>query len=128
MRYLISVLFIALLFVGAQKVWAQSDVMFLRLLKVNVKQDKLPEIRALDNSDEVDGVLKGVKGFRFRYLLESVENPGEIISITGWDSKADGDAYEQSGSYNDIKDKFSKWFTSTPELKTYEVNSYLVQE
>ena len=102
--------------------------MFLRLVSVKVKPDKLSEIRALDNSDEVDGVLKGLKGFRFRYLLESVDNPGEIISITGWDSKADGDAYEQSGTFNDLKEKFRQWFTSTPELQSYEVNSYLVHE
>ena len=102
--------------------------MFLRLVTVKVKPDKLQEIRALDNSDEVAGVLKGLKGFRFRYLLESVDNPGEIISITGWDSKADGDAYEQSGTFNELKEKFSQWFTSTPELKSYAVNSYLVHK
>jgi len=102
--------------------------MFLRLVSIKVKPDKLQEIRALENSDEVDGVLKGLKGFLFRYLLESFDNPGEIISITGWDSKADGDAYEQSGTFDEIKGKFRQWFTSTPELKSYEVHSYLVQE
>jgi len=102
--------------------------MFLRLVSIKVKPDKLQEIRALENSDEVDGVLKGLKGFRFRYLLESVDNPGEIISITGWDSKADRDAYEQSETFDEIKRKFMQWFTSIPEIKSYEVHSYLVQE
>ncbi|MDA2920656.1 antibiotic biosynthesis monooxygenase [Desulfobacterota bacterium AH_259_B03_O07] len=102
--------------------------MFIRLVSVNFDPNKLEETRALCSSDEVDGVLGQLKGFQFRYLLESTDNPGEVIAITGWDSKADGNAYEQSGTFDELKDKFKQWFTSTPELKSYEVHSYLVKE
>jgi len=98
--------------------------MYLRLVTVNVQPDKLEDVREMVNG-EVNSILKAQKGFRLHYLLESDENPGEIISATGWESKEVAESYEQSGTYEQLKEKFQQWFTSTPELKTYEVHSYI---
>ena len=98
--------------------------MYLRLVTVNVQPDKLEDVRELVNGN-VNSILKSQKGFRLHFLLESDENPGEIISATGWNSKEDADTYERSGTYEQLKEDFQQWFTSTPELKTYEVNSFI---
>jgi len=86
-----------------------------------MEPDKVAEAKALYNSDMVSGVIRQQKGYRFHYLLESIDNPGEAISVTAWDSQADGEAYEQSGVYKELVGKFNAYFTASPELKTYEI-------
>src|SRR5918998_1329196 len=51
-------------------------------------------VRALYYRDEISGVLERQKGHRFHYLLESVDVPGEGVSVTAWDSREDAEAYE----------------------------------
>ena len=98
--------------------------MFIRMVSVTVNPDHLQEIRDLCSSEEVNGVLKNLEGFLFRDLLESEDNPNEIVSITGWNNKSNTEEYEQSGTYDSLKEKFVHFFTSTPSLKSYEVNSF----
>jgi len=78
-------------------------------------------VRDLYNSDEVSGVIRQQKEYRFHHLLESVDAPSESISLTAWDSQEDAQAYEQSGTYKEQVDKFGSYFTAPPELRTYEI-------
>jgi heme-degrading monooxygenase HmoA len=55
------------------------------------------------------------------YLLESVDNQGDIISITAWDSQADADAYEQSPLYIILAKEFNQWFAPFSERESYRV-------
>lgn len=96
--------------------------MWVRLTFTKVDPSKLEEARAFYNGEEVSGVIRKQKGYQFNYLLESVDNPGDAISISAWDSQADGEVYEQSGTYAEIVGKFKQWFTAPPELKSYEVH------
>ena len=77
-----------------------------------------PEVRNALNRR----VMRKLKGYRFNYLLESIDEPGEAISVTAWDTMDDAEAYEQSGLYADLVTKFGKWFTAPAELRTYEVS------
>ncbi len=95
--------------------------MWIRLTYAKIEPDKVAEARALYNSEMVSGVIRQQKGYRFHHLLESTDNPGEAISVTAWDSQADGEAYEQSGMYKELVVKFSAYFMAPPELKTYEI-------
>ena len=76
--------------------------------------------RALYNSAEVSGVLERQKGHRFHYLLESVDVPGESISVTAWDSREDAEAYERSGTYEELVAKFMHFYTGPARLGSYE--------
>lgn len=95
--------------------------MWVRLTFTKVDPAKLDEARAFYNSEAISGVIREQQGYRFHYLLESVANPGEAISVSAWDSEADGEAYEKSGTYAELVGKFRQWFTAPPELKSYEV-------
>jgi heme-degrading monooxygenase HmoA len=77
--------------------------------------------RALYNSDEVSGVLERQKGHRFHYLLESVDVPGEGVSVTAWDSREDAEAYERSGAYEGLVAKFIHFYTGPVRVASYEV-------
>jgi len=54
-------------------------------------------------------------------MLESVDAPGDSISLTAWDSQEDAEAYEQSGTYKELVDKIRNYITAPPEFSTYEV-------
>ena len=77
--------------------------------------------RALYYRDEIRGVLERQKGHRFHYLLESVDAPGEGVSVTAWDSREDAEAYERSGAYEELVARFIHFYTGPARLGSYEV-------
>ena len=95
--------------------------MWVRLTYVKVDPTHADEVRDLYNSDEISGVIRQQKGYRFHHLLESVDAQGESISLTAWDSQEDAEAYEQSGTYKELVDKIRNYITASPELRSYEV-------
>jgi len=80
----------------------------------------MEEVRKL-YYDEVIPVMKEQEGQRFVHLLERLEAEGEAISITAWDNKANADAYEGSGFYQELVVKFQPFYSAWPELESYEV-------
>ncbi len=95
--------------------------MWVRLTYGKVDPAHVDELRDLYNSDEMSGVISKQKGHRFHHLLESVDAPGETVSLTAFDSQEDAEAYEQSGTYKELVDKIRNYITAPPELRTYEV-------
>ena len=73
------------------------------------------------NSEEVSGVIGRQKGHRFHYLLWSVAEPTDYASVTAWDSREDAEAYERSGTYEELTGKFMQFYTRPPQLRSYEV-------
>jgi heme-degrading monooxygenase HmoA len=68
-----------------------------------------------------DEVLERQKGHRFHHLLESVDVPGEGVSVSAWDSREDAEAYERSGVYEELVAKFGHFYTGPERLASYEV-------
>ena len=99
----------------------KAQFVWVRLTYVKVDPANGDEVRDLYNSDEMSGVISQQKGHRFHHLLESVDAPGETISLTAFDSQEDAEAYEQSGTYKELVDKVRNYLTAPPELRTYEV-------
>ena len=96
--------------------------MYVRMTFFKLKPGKMSGLRELYNQD-VLSAHKGHKGIRFVHLLESLDNKEEGISITAWDTKADLDAYEKSGVYEGLVEKFKDFYGSPPVLKSYEVTA-----
>lgn len=81
----------------------------------------LDAIRAYYHSEAVSGLIRRQPGYRFHYLLESVEHPGEIRSLTAWDRREDAEVYERSGVYGELVRQFGQWLTIPPQVNSYEV-------
>jgi heme-degrading monooxygenase HmoA len=104
--------------------------MWVRLTFLKIEPGDVGAARALYYSEEISGVVRKQPGYRFHHLLESVERPGEVISLTAWNSQAEADAYEQGGVYESLLGKFGEWFAippaegaiAVPRLETYEVH------
>lgn len=94
--------------------------MWVRLTFVKVQPDKLDELRKI-YYDEIVPTVQAQKGNVDIYLMESVSEDEEGISLTSWDSKENGDAYEASGTYPEMVNKVKHLFAGSPTLRSYEV-------
>lgn len=95
--------------------------MWVRMVFAKVDLKDLDAVRVFYHSDAISGVLRAQPGYRFHYLLESVDHPGEIRSITAWGSRADAEAYERSGVSAELVRQFGQWLTMPPQVNSYEV-------
>ena len=96
--------------------------MYLRLTFFKVNSGDMEDLRNLYNN-EVIPTHKKQAGNRFVHLLERLDTPDEGISVTAWDDKAALDAYEDSGVYERLLDKFRRYFAEEPELRAYQVTA-----
>jgi quinol monooxygenase YgiN len=94
--------------------------MWVRLIEIKIKPDKTDEIRKIYN-EEIVPVVKAQKGNMDIFLMESVDREGAMISFTSWQSKEDGDAYEEGKTYMKMFNKVKHTFADTPTLWSYEV-------
>lgn len=95
--------------------------MVVRHTLLHLNPERLGEAREFYNGEDLTGVLRTLKGYRFNHLFESVDEPGEAVSVTAWDTMEDAEAYEQSGLYADLITTLGEWSTAPSELRTYEV-------
>jgi heme-degrading monooxygenase HmoA len=94
---------------------------FVRMTFTKIDPASAEAVRALYYRDEIWGVLERQKGHRFHYLLESADVPGEGVSVSAWDSREDAEAYERSGTYEELVAKFRNFYTGPELLASYEV-------
>lgn len=95
--------------------------MWVRLTFTKFTPADLDDARKLYHSPFVSGVISQQKGYRFHYWLESQEIPGDVISLTAWNSQADAEAYERTGVYRELGDRLRRWFSTRSELRSFQV-------
>jgi len=94
--------------------------MYARATFVKLQPGKNEEARKIFGESVVPAA-KEQKGFRAIYMLESEDDPTAGLALSIWDSKADADAGEQSGYYQEQVKKFAPLFAAPPERKGYEI-------
>jgi len=93
--------------------------MHARVTTVSVQPDKVAETTRIYN-ENILPAIKAASGNRGVFLLIDAAS-GKGMSITLWDSAADGQTYDTSGSYREQVAKVSQYFSAPPSLATYEV-------
>jgi heme-degrading monooxygenase HmoA len=93
--------------------------MYARVTSFSVQPDKVAEVTRIYN-ESILPAIKAAAGNRSVTLLQDTAT-GTGISITIWNSQADGEAYDSSGSYREQVAKVAQYFTAPPSLATYEV-------
>jgi heme-degrading monooxygenase HmoA len=93
--------------------------MHARVTNVSVQPDKVAETTRIYN-ESILPAIKAASGNRGVYLLID-STTGKGLSITLWNSEADGQAYDSSGTYREQVSKVSAFFSAPPSLATYEV-------
>lgn len=93
--------------------------MIARVTTVHVQPGKTAEVTRIYNESILPAV-KAAAGNRGVYLLID-EASGVGMSITVWNTQADGEAYDASGAYREQVGKVVPFFSEPPTLATYEV-------
>jgi heme-degrading monooxygenase HmoA len=93
--------------------------MHARVTTVSVQPDKVAETTRIYN----ESILPAVKAANGNQGVMLFIDPasGKGMSITFWNSQADGDTYDSSGSYREQVGKISPFFAAPPSLATYDV-------
>jgi heme-degrading monooxygenase HmoA len=93
--------------------------MHARVTSVSVQPDKVDEtIRIYEAS--IKPAIMSQKGAQRVYLMINRAS-GKGISVTIWESEADGVAYESTGSYREQVAKVASFFSAPPSLETYDI-------
>jgi heme-degrading monooxygenase HmoA len=95
--------------------------MWVRMTYFRMDLANIEAARTFYNGEEISGVMRRQPGYRFNYLLESVDAPGEAISVSAWDSREAAEAYERSGVYEELIGRFGEYYVQPPELRNYEI-------
>jgi heme-degrading monooxygenase HmoA len=84
--------------------------MFVRIVSVKVQDDKLDEFKKI-YTEVIIPELKAVQGCQNAYLIESINEVDEYISLTVWNDKESADKYESSGKFDELVKKIKHTFS-----------------
>lgn len=92
--------------------------MFVRLTFCKFSPESINDAIDVYNRD-IAPVVRQQKGNISIRILEPVDKADDFVSITEWNTKADADAYEESGLYKSLVGKLANFFSKPPTLRSY---------
>jgi quinol monooxygenase YgiN len=95
--------------------------MHARVTTLSVQPDKVAEATRIYN-ESVLPAIRAAAGNRSAMLLIDPAS-GKALSITVWETEADGQAYDTNGTYREQVAKVAPLFSGPPSLATYEVGA-----
>jgi heme-degrading monooxygenase HmoA len=75
--------------------------LYLRIVSARVQPRKWDDLIALYN-DSVLPTLRSTRGCRAAFLLESLLDPDQALSVSFWEREEDAIRYEMSGAFEDL--------------------------
>lgn len=90
--------------------------MYLRLVHANFQQDALPKIRTVYDTKIIPR-LQNTEGCLCVCAIISEKHSGEGISMTIWDTQTHAEAYEKSGTYEELLDEVRPYLSDASEWK-----------
>jgi len=75
--------------------------MTLRLLSIKIKPGLMNTFREI-YKNEIIPKLQTVKGCKYAYLTENLEDENQALSLTIWESKQDADNYDKGGLFKQL--------------------------
>jgi heme-degrading monooxygenase HmoA len=96
--------------------------MWLNSTRSRVKPANLVRVLSILEGEASLAPLQAARGFRGVFLVESTESPGELISITWWDSAEEGQAYLASPECREVIESIQKFLIQPLERSYYTVH------
>jgi heme-degrading monooxygenase HmoA len=99
-----------------EDLFKQHSKMYIRIVSHILQKDKIKEFREIF-TDQIIPALHVTKGCRYSYLIESMQQENEVISLTIWDSKEEALEYEKSGAFDNLVNKLRPTFSQFYQWK-----------
>jgi heme-degrading monooxygenase HmoA len=93
--------------------------MFARVTSVTIQPNKIADATRIFNESIIPAVKAGAGNRGIMLLVDPATGKGMSISL--WNSEAEGQAYDTSGSYREQVAKVAPFFAAPPSLATYDV-------
>jgi quinol monooxygenase YgiN len=88
----------------------EEDDLFVRIVSAKIQEGKVNEFKEL-YSKEIMPVLQASEGCLYAFLNKNLKEMDEFLSVSIWKSKADADAYENSGKFEELTNKVKHTFS-----------------
>ncbi len=99
-----------------QDLFKQHSKMYVRIVSHILQKNMVDNFRDI-YIEEIVPVLRKTQGCRYAYLIESMHNTNEVISLTIWDGKQDAEMYEKSGLFSELVNKLRPTFSQFYQWK-----------
>ena len=96
--------------------------MWLNCSRTYVKPEDTPKVVGILSSEASLASIRSARGFCGLLLVESTEAPGEVISITWWESAEDGQAYLASPECRGVVESIQEFLMMPLERSYYAVH------
>lgn len=90
--------------------------LYVRIVSVKLQPGREQEFHEIYNK-EILPALDTMPGYRYGYLIESLQNKDDVISVTVWDSHKDAERYEKEGHFAGLVDRVKQTFSGFTQWK-----------
>jgi heme-degrading monooxygenase HmoA len=95
--------------------------MWLNITSAKVMPENAGKAVEILNREESRQPFQAAPGFRFLFVVESTENPGEMLSLSFWDTEDEGQAFYNSDEYRRVVGGIAELLIARPERRFYTV-------
>jgi len=99
-----------------QGLFKQHSKMYVRIVSHILQKNKIGEFRDI-YQDSIIPALRYTEGCCYAYLIESMRQDNEVISVTIWNTKEDAQNYEKSGKFDELVNKLRPTFSQFYQWK-----------
>ena len=99
-----------------QGLFKQHSKMYVRIVSHILQKNKITEFRDI-YQDSIIPALRDTEGCCYAYLIESMRQDNEVISVTIWDKKENAQNYEKSGKFDELVNKLRPTFSQFYQWK-----------
>jgi len=93
-----------------------GETLFVRIVSPHVRRESADEFRRL-YTEEILPALRVAPGCRYAYLVENDAEDDRFLSVTIWNSAQDAEAYEHSGTFDNLTAKVQHTFSDIFQWK-----------
>jgi len=95
--------------------------MWLNMTSATVAPENAAKAVEILNREESRQPFTAAPGFRFLFVVESTEHPGEMLSLSFWDTEEEGQAFYDSVEYRRVLGGVAEMLIARPERRYYNV-------
>lgn len=95
--------------------------MWLNITSATVAPENAAKAVEILNREESRSPFTAAPGFCFLYVVESTEHPGEMMSLSFWDTEEEGQAFYNSSEYRRVLGGVAEMLIARPERRNYYV-------
>lgn len=95
--------------------------MWLNISSATVAPENASKAVEILNREESRQPFSAAPGFRFLFVVESTEHPGEMLALSFWDTEEQGQAFYNSDEYRRVLGGVAELVIARPERRLYNV-------